>query len=72
MTVLQSGHTKWNVYHSGYAGANQAPAVTWTVGDELVGIMRELKSKGVTLEQYDMPDITVKGDVHVARDRKIA
>jgi hypothetical protein len=42
------------------------------VGDEIEGIVRELKSKGVAFEHYDMPGLKQKGDIHVAGDMKAA
>ena len=69
--VYKSGRTKLNVYRSKYAGTNQATAVTWVVGD-VEGAVSELKAKGVKFEHYDMPDLTLKGDVHVAGDMKVA
>jgi catechol 2,3-dioxygenase-like lactoylglutathione lyase family enzyme len=70
--VFKSGNTMINVYRSDYAGTNQATAVTWVVGDELEEIMQELKRKGVVFEHYDLPDTTLRGDVHVAGDMKVA
>ena len=72
LLVFRSGNSTINVYQSRYAGTNQATAVTWTVGDEVEGVVRALKAKGVTFEHYDMPDTTLKGDVHVAGDMKVA
>jgi len=46
--------------------------VTWTVGDDVEGVARALKSKGVTFEHYDMPGMTREGDVHVAGDMRVA
>lgn len=59
------------VYESQYAGTNKATAVTWPVGD-VEGVTRELKEKGVSFEQYDMPGMTRRGDVHVAGSMKAA
>ena len=72
LMVFQSGKTTLNVYRSQYAGTNQATAVTWTVGDDVEGVVRALKAKGVTFEHYDMPDMTREGDVHVFGDLKAA
>jgi catechol 2,3-dioxygenase-like lactoylglutathione lyase family enzyme len=69
--VYKSGRTRLNVYRSKYAGTNQATAVTWVVGD-VEGAVRELKAKGVKFEHYDMPDVTLKGDIHVAGDMQVA
>jgi hypothetical protein len=42
--------------------------------DDVEGEVRELKSKGVAFEHYDMPELKLKGDVHVAdgADLKVA
>ena len=53
LIVYKSGHSKLNVYRSSYAGTNKATAVTWVVGDDVEGVVRELKAKGVTFEHYD-------------------
>ncbi len=34
--------------------------------------VRNLDTKGVTFEHYDMPDMTHEGDVHVAGDMRVA
>ena len=52
------------------AGTNQATAVTWVVGDDMEGVVRALKVKGVTFEHYDMPGMTQEGDVHIARQHE--
>lgn len=66
-----SGNSTLNVYRSQYAGTNQATAVSWVV-DDVEAIVKELKARGVTFEHYDMPDMTRKGDIHVADDFKAA
>lgn len=72
LVVYKSGNTMLNVYRSQYAGTNKATAVTWTVGDDVEGIVRALRAKGVVFEHYDMPDMKREGDLHVAGDMKIA
>lgn len=59
-----SGSSKVLVYHSQFAGTNQATTVTWIV-DDVDGLVRDLASKGVTFEHYDFPGVTREGDVHV-------
>ena len=73
VAVYQNGDTRLNVYRSQFAGTNKATAVTWAV-DDVEGEVRELKSKGVAFEHYDMPELKLKGDVHVAdgADLKVA
>ncbi len=72
LLVFKSGSTTLNVYRSEKAGTNQATAVTWTVGDEVESVVRQLKAKGVKFEHYDMPEMTRQGDVYVAGDMKVA
>lgn len=67
----QAGKTALLVYTSQFAGTNKATAVTWNV-DDVEAIARALKGKGVTFEHYDMPGMTLKGDVHVAGNMKAA
>jgi catechol 2,3-dioxygenase-like lactoylglutathione lyase family enzyme len=70
--VFRSGSSKIYVYKSQYAGTNQATALTWVVGKDIEGVVQALKSKGVTFEHYDMPDVTQEGDIHVAGNMKVA
>lgn len=71
LVVYKSGNTALNVYRSQYAGTNKATAVTWSVGDDLEGVVRALKAKGVSFEHYDMPGAKLEGDVHVFGDMKV-
>jgi catechol 2,3-dioxygenase-like lactoylglutathione lyase family enzyme len=72
LVAYRSGGSTLLVYESEYAGTNKATALTWTVGDDVEGIVSELKSKGVSFEHYDLPGMTRKGDVHVAGHMKAA
>jgi catechol 2,3-dioxygenase-like lactoylglutathione lyase family enzyme len=72
LIVFRSGNSTINVYQSQYAGTNQATAVTWVVGDDMEGVVRALKVKGVTFEHYDMPGMTQEGDVQIAGNMKVA
>lgn len=70
--TYRSGSTRINVYYSQYAGTNKATSVVWNVGDEIDAIVASLKSKGVTFEHYDMPGLTLQGDIHVGGNMKAA
>lgn len=70
--VFKSGNSIINVYRSQYAGTNQATAVTWVVGEDMEGVVQQLKAKGVAFEHYDMPSVTRQGDIHVADNMKVA
>jgi catechol 2,3-dioxygenase-like lactoylglutathione lyase family enzyme len=72
LVVFKSGKSTINVYRSQYAGTNQATAVTWIVGEDVEGVVRALKAKGVTFEHYDVPETTRDGDIHIAGDIKVA
>lgn len=70
--VFKSGNSTINVYHSEFAGTNQATAMTWEVGDDVEKIVSELKAKGIRFEHYDMPDTKVEGDIHVSQGMRVA
>ncbi|HKQ24664.1 MAG TPA: VOC family protein [Burkholderiales bacterium] len=72
LVAYRSGSSTILVYRSDFAGTNKATGLTWTVGDDVETIARSLKAKGVTFEHYDLPGMTLKGDVHVASAMKIA
>jgi predicted enzyme related to lactoylglutathione lyase len=59
------------VYESQYAGTNQATAASWLVED-IDQSIADLKGKGVSFEQYDLPGVTRDGDVHLIGDMKAA
>jgi catechol 2,3-dioxygenase-like lactoylglutathione lyase family enzyme len=70
--IFRSGDSSLNVYRSQYAGTNRATAVSWAVGEDLAGVVRELRAKGVRFEHYDLPGMTRDGDVHLAGDLETA
>ena len=61
-----AGGAELLVYASEYAGTNCATSVTWIVGDACRGLVKTLAGRGVVFEHYDMPGLTLEGDVHVA------
>jgi len=71
LVVYRSGKTTFNVYRSKEAGTNKATAVTWAVGEDLKAVVEELKAKGVTFERYDIPGLTLDGDVYVGYGMKV-
>ena len=72
LIAYHCGHSYLNVYRSEYAGTNKATAVAWAVGDDIEGVVRALKAKGVVFEHYDMPGMKLDGDVHIGGDMKVA
>lgn len=70
MLGYRTGNTWLTVYKSGFAGTNQANAVSWDVGVELDNIVAGLKAKGVAFEHYD--DMGRQGDIHVCGSMRLA
>ena len=68
----ESGSGPVLVYESQFAGTNKATSATWMVGGDLETIVRDLQSKGVTFEQYDLPGLTYKDGVHVSPGGSVA
>jgi len=69
--AFKSGRSTLFVYRSQFAGTNKATAVTW-VTDEVEDTVKTLKSRGVSFEHYDLPNMTRKGDLHVSGTMKAA
>lgn len=63
--VYRAGSSFLFVYPSDYAGTNQATGATWALGDDFDTVVEDLRGKGVTFEQYDLPDTIREGDVHL-------
>jgi catechol 2,3-dioxygenase-like lactoylglutathione lyase family enzyme len=70
--TYEVGGSKLLVYRSQFAGSNKATATTWLAGNDIEKIVEGLRKKGVAFEHYDMPGLTLKGDVHVGEGMKAA
>ncbi|HZA91592.1 MAG TPA: VOC family protein [Gemmatimonadales bacterium] len=70
--TYRAAGTKLLVYRSQYAGSNKATAATWLIGNDIEKVVQSLKAKGVAFEHYNMPGMTLKGDIHVADGMKAA
>jgi catechol 2,3-dioxygenase-like lactoylglutathione lyase family enzyme len=70
--TFQSGSGRLMVYRSQFAGTNRATGVHFMVGANIDPVVKGLKDKGVAFEHYDLPGLTLQGDVHVAGDFKTA
>jgi len=51
------GGTAFLVYPSQYAGTSQSTAMSFTV-DDVDQVVKELRDRGVTFEDYDLPGLT--------------
>jgi catechol 2,3-dioxygenase-like lactoylglutathione lyase family enzyme len=64
-----AGGTALGVYPSGFAGTNQATAAEFEVTD-LASEMKDLRSRAVKFEEYDLPGIkTVDGVWSFGKDK---
>jgi catechol 2,3-dioxygenase-like lactoylglutathione lyase family enzyme len=71
VAVYQTGKSKLCVYRSEFGGTNKGTAALWEVKD-VEKTVKELKDKGVTFEHYQLPGLTLKGDVHAAGEFQVA
>src|SRR5687768_1939957 len=62
----RSGDTRFTVYRSEFAGTNKANAITFQMDGDLEAVVADLKGKGVVFEHYDLPGLTLDGDIHRA------
>ena len=60
----RSGNATFMIYESEFAGTNRATSATWVVPDA-EPIVAALRAKGVRFEHYDLPGLTLQGDLHV-------
>jgi catechol 2,3-dioxygenase-like lactoylglutathione lyase family enzyme len=63
--------TRFSVYPSQFAGTNQATVMGWLVSD-INAEMEQLKSAGVTFEEYDIPGVKTVGGVAELEGEKAA
>ena len=59
---LQAGSSRIFVYPSEFAGTNQATATGFDVED-IAAAVAELRGKGVTFEEYDMPGLKTENGI---------
>jgi len=72
MAVYRCGGSLLLLYVSQYAGTNQATAATWDVGAGLEPLVQALQAKGVTFENYDLPETVRDGAIHRSGGRAVA
>jgi catechol 2,3-dioxygenase-like lactoylglutathione lyase family enzyme len=70
--TYEAGSAKLLVYRSQYAGTNRATAATWLIGKDMEKVVEGLRKKGVVFEHYQMPGLTLKGDIHEGGGMKAA
>ncbi|MGH2905958.1 MAG: VOC family protein [Solirubrobacterales bacterium] len=67
----ESGGGSLFVYASPTAGTGEATCAFWQV-DDIDATVNELRGKGVTFEEYDLPDTTVENGIHSMGPMKAA
>ena len=67
-----AGRTVLVVYESEFAGTNKATALTWPLGKAFTQIVADLKAKGAPFAHYDIPGMTLEGDVHIGNGLRLA
>ena len=60
--LYQAGSSMIFVYPSEFAGTNKAAAATFVAADVLATV-EELRGKGVTFEEYDMPGLKTENGI---------
>jgi catechol 2,3-dioxygenase-like lactoylglutathione lyase family enzyme len=68
---FKTGRTVLTVYESEFAGTNKANAVTWDMQGDLVETVQRLEAKGVVFEHYDLPGLTLNGNIHEMGDVRL-
>ena len=69
--IYECGGTEVFMYPTPNAGTSKASQVFWQVAD-VEAEVAELKSRGVTFEEYDMPGITMKNSIATGGGAKTA
>ena len=69
--TFRSGGTTLVVYRSEFAGTNKGTAALWEIED-VDGTVKKLKAKGVKFEHYNLPGLTLDGDIHRAGPFSVA
>jgi len=70
--VYECGDRSWIfLYHSGGAGTSKASQAFWQVKD-VEAEVAELKARGVTFEEYDMPGLKTVNSIATTGNNKAA
>jgi catechol 2,3-dioxygenase-like lactoylglutathione lyase family enzyme len=68
---FQAGSSRVFVYPSEFAGTNQATAAGFDV-DDIEAAVEELRGKGVTFQEYDMPGLKTENGIAELEGEKAA
>jgi predicted enzyme related to lactoylglutathione lyase len=62
LTYRTDAGTRFNIYRTAYAGQAGHTIAQWHV-DDIESEVRDLKTKGIRFEVYDMPGVTWDGEI---------
>ncbi len=65
--MFRSGSTQLFVYQSQFAGTGEQTVATWLVND-FDAVVADLRSRGITFEQYDLPGVKTDAEGIVTED----
>jgi catechol 2,3-dioxygenase-like lactoylglutathione lyase family enzyme len=65
--MFRSGSTQLLVYESQFAGKGEQTVATWLVND-FDAVAADLRSRGITFEQYDLPGVKTDAEGIVSGD----
>jgi catechol 2,3-dioxygenase-like lactoylglutathione lyase family enzyme len=69
--IYESGGVEFFLYPTPNAGTSKASQAFWQVKDVKAEV-RDLKARGVTFEEYDMPGVTMTNSIATAGGAKTA
>lgn len=72
VVTYRCGGSLISLYRSEFAGTNKATTINFQADKGVAAIASTLKAKGVTFERYEMPEMTLQGDVYVGRGMSVA
>jgi catechol 2,3-dioxygenase-like lactoylglutathione lyase family enzyme len=65
------GRTEFGVYESVGAGQSRATLMAFEV-DDIEATVQDMRSRGVTFEEYDLPDLKTENGIATTTDEKAA
>lgn len=61
--TYQAGDTSFLVYPSQFAGTSQSTCMAFEVGGDVETVVKELRDRGVTFEEYDLPGLKTENGI---------
>jgi catechol 2,3-dioxygenase-like lactoylglutathione lyase family enzyme len=61
--TYQAGDTRFLVYPSQFAGTSQSTAMAFEIDGDIETAVKELRERGVTFEEYDLPGLKTQNGI---------